>query len=61
MAGASIFHWSKLLKLAFLFIQDVEIVENYSTEIVLLLLSSTHVDLVEHLNRSKFSGQFFNV
>jgi len=54
-------HRGQTLKLTFLLIQYPKIIEHYSTEIILLFLTTAHVDLIKNLNGGKFAGHFINM
>ena len=61
MPSTSRLHRGQTLQLALLLVEDPEVVEYYSTEIVFLFLATAHVDLVKHLNGGKLAGQFINM
>jgi len=50
VASSRVLHRSQLLELTFLLVQNPEVVEHYRSEIILFLLSSTHVNLIEYLD-----------
>ena len=56
-----VLHGSQFLKLTFLFIEDPEVIQNNSSKVVLLLLSSTHVDFVQDLDRGELTRHLFHV
>ena len=56
MTCSRVLHRSQLLELTLLLVENPEVVEYHCSEVILFLLSSTHVDLIEYLDGSELSG-----
>ena len=61
VTSSGVLHGGELLELTLAFVEDPEIIQNYSPKVILFLLTTTHVDLVQDLDGSEFARHLLHV
>ena len=61
MTSSGVFHGGQFLQLALHLVEHPEVIKHNSSKIILLLLSTAHVNLIEHLDGCELSWHLLHV